>query len=300
MRFRTARRWFACGNFLVCATAAQAQESPNAPSPVASPTDKAGYTLFDPTPREALRELSTDRPDKTESPYTVDAGHFQVELDFATYTIDRDKTNGANARAESLNVAPINLKMGLTNDTDLQVIVDSYIHRTVTDRVANNRQRIDGFGDVTLRLKHNLWGNDGGRAAFALMPFVKLPTNSNGLGNAAVEGGLIAPLAITLPGQFDLGFMTEVDLLRNDADSGYSASFVNSATVSHGLTDRLGMYVEVFTEKRGEKNSHWVATLDSGLTYAIGKNAQLDLGVNLGVTEAADDLNLFVGLSRRF
>jgi hypothetical protein len=30
-----------------------------------------------------LHELSTDRPDRTESPYTVDRGRVQVEMDFA-------------------------------------------------------------------------------------------------------------------------------------------------------------------------------------------------------------------------
>lgn len=43
------------------------------------PPDKSGYSLFKPTPRQFMRELTTDRPDQTESPYTVDAGHFQVK-----------------------------------------------------------------------------------------------------------------------------------------------------------------------------------------------------------------------------
>ena len=36
--------------------------------------DKSSYSLFNPTPDSALRDMATDRPDKTESPYTVDAG----------------------------------------------------------------------------------------------------------------------------------------------------------------------------------------------------------------------------------
>ena len=44
-------------------------------------SDKSQYTFWNPTPRELMREMSTDRPDKTESPYTVDAGHFQIETD---------------------------------------------------------------------------------------------------------------------------------------------------------------------------------------------------------------------------
>ncbi len=46
-----------------------------AASPALAQTpDKPGYSPTNPTPPEALRELSTDRPGKTESPYTVDAG----------------------------------------------------------------------------------------------------------------------------------------------------------------------------------------------------------------------------------
>jgi hypothetical protein len=32
--------------------------------------------------------MSTDRPDKTESAYTVDAGHFQFEADLVSFGID--------------------------------------------------------------------------------------------------------------------------------------------------------------------------------------------------------------------
>src|SRR5438046_9245564 len=34
--------------------------------------DKSSYTLFNPTPRAFMRELSADRPDKTDTTYTVD------------------------------------------------------------------------------------------------------------------------------------------------------------------------------------------------------------------------------------
>ena len=136
---------------------------------MAQATDKSGYHLFNPTPREHLRDLSTDRPDKTESPYTVDAGRFQFEMDLVTLTIDE----AADFRVETVNVAPINLKLGLTNTTDLQVIFDSYVRQTIEDETTGARDTIDGVGDVTVRLKQNLWGNDGGKTALAVMPFVK-------------------------------------------------------------------------------------------------------------------------------
>ena len=263
---------------------------------LAQAPDKSGYSLTNPTPREALRDLSTDRPDKTESPYTVDAGHVQVELDFANYSRDRD----GQARAETIGVLPFNLKLGLTNSTDLQLLVEPYVRQEVTDRATGVRDTISGFGDVTLRLKHNLWGNDGGRTALALMPFVKLPTNSNGIGNDAVEFGLIVPLAIEVSDRVGIGLMTEIDMLEGSDGSGLAASFINSATASFALTKRLGMYTELFTERSTERGARWIVTGDVGLTYGLTDDLQLDGGVNLGITDAADDLQLFVGISRRF
>ena len=153
---------------------------------------------------------------------------------------------------------------------------------------------------MTTRLKVNLWGNDGGRTAFALMPFVKFPSNQDGLGNSSVEGGLILPLAVELPHGFSLGLMTEVDCLRNDAGPGQHASFVNSITLSHDLLGPLGGYVEFFSEVSTERNTPWVGTVDLGLTWGLTANLQLDAGINVGVTKSADDLNPFIGLSVRF
>lgn len=238
------------------------------------------------------REMSTDRPDKTESPYTVPAGRVQIELDFATYT--RDRSDGF--RLETIGVTPVNLKLGLARDTDLQLVVAPYIHQTATDLQSGARTKTDGFGDVTIRLKQNLWGNDDGKTAFALMPYVTLPTNTNGLGTDTVEFGLIAPLAISLSDSVDLGVMTEIDVVEDDDARGHRVNFVNSATLGFSLTDRLGLYTEIFTEKGAD----WNVTGDAGVTYRLTDELQLDTGVNLGLTDAADDVAVFVGLSRRF
>ena len=73
-----------------------------------------------------MRELSADRPDKTESAYTVDAGHFQVEMDLVAYSYDHDRSGGDDTRTEAWAIAPMNLKLGLLNDVDLQLMIETY------------------------------------------------------------------------------------------------------------------------------------------------------------------------------
>ena len=209
-----------------------------------SASEKSGYHLFNRTPDDALREISTDRPDKTESPYTVDAGHFQIEMDVVSYTRNHDSADGADTVMDGFAIAPVNLKVGLFNDVDLQVMLDTYNHVSSRDRQAGTTDHQSGFGDVTVRLKKNFWGNDGGQTAFAMMPFIKAPTNQDGLGNRAVEGGIILSLAVELPLGWGMGLMTEFDFLRNDEDSGYHTAFVNTVTLSHDLIGHLGGYVD--------------------------------------------------------
>jgi hypothetical protein len=49
-----------------------------------------------------------------------------------------------------------------------------------------------------------------------------------------------------------------------------------------------------------EDGAEWVGTVDIGFTYGLSANVQLDAGVNIGVTDSADDWNPFLGISFRY
>ena len=213
---------------------------------------------------------------------------------------DHDTAGGADTRVDAWSVTSLNLKVGLNNRMDLQTVIETYNHITTRDRVAGTRVRQSGFGDITSRLKINFWGNDGGTTALAAMPFVKYPTSQDEIGNDYVEGGLILPLALALPGGWGMGLMTEFDFNRDDDGSGEQTEFINSITFSHDIVENLGGYVEFFSAVSSERDAPWVGTFDVGLTYAWTENIQLDTGVNIGVTRSAEDLNPFVGISWRF
>lgn len=281
---------------LALAAAASAGAQPKADA--SSAPGKSGYTLFNPTPHQVMRDMSTDRPDTTESPYTVDAGRFQIELSFADYTYDRDNEDAQTRR--SFAVAPMLLKAGLLNNVDLQLGLDPYTREKAADHAADAPRTIDGFGDTALRLKVNLWGNDGGQTALAIMPFVKFPTANRDLGNGNVEGGIIAPVCIALPNGFSLGLMAEFDFRRSGADDRHVVDFVHTATVGRALIGNLGGYAECagFANLSGDED--YIAHFSTGLTYGLTPDILLDAGIRAGLTEAAEDFGLFAGASWRF
>lgn len=263
------------------------------------PVDKSGYHLFNPTPREAMRELSTDRPDQTESAYTVDAGHFQIEADMASATFDHDTSGGNDLKTQTWTAGAINLKAGLLNHVDLQFVFDAWTKSRVEDAMANTITEAEGPGDLQTRLKINLWGNDGGRTALAVMPFVKWPLSESDVRNGKTEGGVIVPFAVDLGGGWGLGAITEVDFV-SDGNGGRDTEYFNTITVSRDLFGNLGGYVELAALVTPESGNDWQGQFDLGFTYGLGENTQFDFGCNFGITESAPDFNPFLGITFRY
>ncbi len=233
---------------------------------------------------EPLRELSTDRPDTTESPYSVDKGHFQFEMEMAAFTRDGGKWR-------EFTLGELNAKFGLTESADLQVVMPTYTHVRDGD---------EGYGDTEVRLKYNLWGNDGGDTAMALMPFVKIPTARGDLGNGEVEGGLIVPFGFSAPGDWSCAVMGEVDLVSDDDGSGYFLVGLASATASHSITENTAGFLEIVGIFSAETSDDIEAYFNTGMTWGITETWQLDGGLRVGLTNASADLTPFVGLSTKF
>lgn len=275
---------------LVCVPAAQAQESMT----LESTQDKTGYHLFNPTPSEQMRPLSADRPDATESPITVDAGHVQVEVSFFDYI----RSDHDGDEFDAWTVFDANVKFGLFNNVDLQLVFGVYGEQT-TEPAGGPETSVEGFGDVQIRTKVNLWGNEGGTTAFGIMPFVKIPTDTE-LSNGEVEGGMIVMLGWDAGDTWGLGFQAEVDFVYDEAEDDHDTEFLHTVVLGFDVTEPLGAYVEYVGVVSSESDVDYRVLLSAGLTYALSPNVVLDTGTQIGLTGPADDLNLFAGVTWRF
>jgi len=232
---------------------------------------------------EILRPLSTDRPDTTESPYTVDAGHFQFEMEIAAITRDGGQS--------SYGLGELNAKFGLDASTDVQFVLPLYNHIS---------GGAEGFGDFQTRVKRNLWGNDGGETALAVMPFIQLPTGADGISSDEMEGGIIVPFGFGGAGGWSHGVQAEVDVVADEFGDGHHFAFLASATAARSLTEKLGMFLEVvavYSEGSEASSEHY---FNSGLTYGVTETLQLDGGVRLGLSNDSEDFTPFVGISAKF
>lgn len=254
------------------------------------------YSLLHRTPRAEVRPLATDRPDRTESAYTVPAGWYQVEASAVSWSLDRE----ANASSESVGVAQLNLKAGVLHNVDVQLLAELWSREVDRERNAAARTTERTLGLVAARVKVNLWGNDGGRTALAVMPFAGAVRQQSIPGvqrTSHAIAGVIIPFALDAGRGWSVGAMLELDV-ANDLRAGWRASAVQSITVGRAIVGPVRGYLEVFHASGGGARDE--VTADGGITWTIGSDVQLDAGLNVGVTSAADDLNPFVGLAVRF
>lgn len=250
------------------------------------------YSLFNPVPQALMREMETDRPDVTESPYTVDAGHFQYETDFLRLIKEKSELQKTN----TLLVNQANIKIGLTGSTAIQIGFQTYGRQRETDIASGNAETTHGFGDVTLRFKQNLIGNDHGNFALALLPYIKFPTSKYDE-KSRLEGGLIVPMLYKLPGEWNLGFQVEVDRLKDLDQQAMHTEFLQTLTLSHQLLKNVDGIAETYYTY--DFKAHEISNfLNASIQMEVAKDLKLDAGINYGLQHHSEK-QYFIGASYR-
>lgn len=281
------------------APAAHADDAPAAPPP-----DKSGYTLFHPTPTDEMRTWATDRPTKVLVPTTIDAGHISIESDLLNYTWDSSSPSGAHTRV--FTAFDPTVRIGLTNSTEFAFVFAGFNDIYSVGASNSGVASASGLSDLYLRLKWNLFGNDGGDYAFAIIPYIKLPTAEKTYANAAglnneIEGGFNNALAFAL-GDFAVTLNAELDIQKRAADTDDHLNFQGIINVGHTVPgwDEATAYVELYNQSTESNNASPIWTADLALAWLATDTLQLDVGVNLGLNKAAADFNPYFGISKRF
>lgn len=232
------------------------------------------------------------RPGATEGPIAVPAGYVQIETEIGSYARTRD----GDFKADSYSLGASTLRYGLGDGWDAELVVQPWLKSSTT--VGGVRDAEDGFGDVTLRLLKNIFGQDGEGAALAAIGYVSLPTASGDLGAGRSEaGGFLTgsfPLSDTWGAAWTVGAAA-----RHVGGGDYQAEGSLALQINHAFSDAVSGYAEV-AATRTERDTQTAATFDVGAAWVIGPTTQIDAGLNLGITDAADDVSVFAGWAHRF
>ncbi|KMQ68620.1 hypothetical protein ACM39_08980 [Chryseobacterium sp. FH2] len=250
------------------------------------------YSLFNPVPPALMREMETDRPDVTESPYTVDAGHFQYETDLVRLVKEKSDLQ----KTSTLLINQANLKIGITGSTAIQIGFQTYGWQKEREIATGSEVASNGIGDVTLRIKQNLIGNNHGDFALAVLPYVKFPTSKYDE-ESRFEGGLIVPMSYKLPREWKLGLQLEVDRLKDLDQQAMHTEFLQTLTLSHPLLKGVDGIAETYYtyDFKAHELSNFI---NAAIQMEVVKDFKLDIGINYGIQDTAAK-HYFIGASYR-
>ena len=218
----------------------------------------------------------------TETPVTVKPGRFLIEMDAITLSLDREP----GYKYTAFGAATTFLTTGLTSKLDIQLGAEFFISRKF-DMTGLTEKR-SGIGDVYIRSKYRFYESNDTYTSVAVIPYVKIPTNSGGVGNDSVEGGVIVPFHTELAGGFAFAAMAELDFLRNDADDGYDSNWFASAYVSRSVLRLIGVYGEI-TISKSSGGSPWEGVMGAGATVTVSDNTWWDFAIYRGLNRGSMD-----------
>ena len=170
------------------------------------------------------------------------------------------------------------LKYGLAPNVDVEANF-SPLEIVRTHDNSGNGQTLTGVSDLYVRMKYEFLNPDGGNLQATILPYVKAPTARIGIGNGAVEGGLILPVNYEINSMLTLTTVPEVDFLKDAIGNGRhvnTAQLINlGISLPHGFT----LYGELW----GDWNFDPAGTTrqfsaDTALAYGVTPYLQLDVG----------------------
>lgn len=222
------------------------------------------------------------RAQVTESPHTIKPGKILFEIDGVRLSFGR--ADAAGNKVDAVAVASTLVSAGLTERVDLQAGVDLFLRERYEYR--GTRDSRSGIGDVALRVKWTFW-HDEKRGAAAIIPYIKLPSGTGGVGSDATTWGVIVPWEQSLGAGVTIGAMAQWDVVRNDAGNGYDSIWTGSAVARRDFTDWLGVYGEAQFAAASTGFDHWEGNVGVGVLWKPSKRLELDYEILRGLNSRA-------------
>jgi hypothetical protein len=243
-----------------------------------------------------LRDFCPDRPGLGTPACTIDRGHVAIELGAIGWTTSRE----AGVREDRIGAAETLLRYGVSDAIEVQLGWQGIAH--VRERAPGGSvSHRTGVSDVTLAMRGNLRNPDGSGLSVALMPFVTLPTGDSAIGESDWTAGLIVPVSYELSHDVQLAFTGEADAAADEQGKGHHLAYAGTAGLGISLGKDVDATIE-FAVQRDEEPGEASTALLSGISLAwgLGEAVQVDGGANIGLDADSPDLELYVGLAKRF
>jgi Putative MetA-pathway of phenol degradation len=225
-----------------------------------------------------ITPIQTDRPDQTETPFTVPKNHFQMENGFSF-----ERTNNST---KSYTGPSILFKYGLNDHFEVGLITEF--------ATIKSDQTISGLNPVTIRIKEKIADENGILPTTSFMAYLTIPHfATENLKTTYFAPAFKFTMQHTLSDKFSIGYNLGLEW---DGESPYPI-FIYTFTNDYSISDKIAVFVEIYGfAPQKSKADH---RFDYGLSYLLRSNVSLDISGGIGLTHNAPIYYLAFGFSFR-
>jgi hypothetical protein len=205
--------------------------------------------------------ISPDRPTITNSVQTVPLGWTQIEAGFTAQRVPKGSL---------VDLPEISIRYGLTTNLEFRVAPPNFGTQSVGGTDSS------GLGDTTIGLKYELGPSRGG-ADLCLIPLVTLPSDQGPLSSHSTDPGLQVVWQADAGQGFTFSAMSSIiSTIQSHVREGL---FQQTADLGHDLKYGFAWFGEYAVScSQVMLPQH---TVDTGLTYLVGKNSQADIRIGM-------------------
>lgn len=228
--------------------------------------------------------ISTDRPDQTESAFTVPANHIQFESGFG---YDKFETE------EVYSYPSLLIRYGLSENFELRLETEfSRIKFTDTQEGSGSNQ---GMSPIELGCKIKIAEENGILPTTSFIGHLSIPKlASKDFTSSYYASSFRFTMQHTLSDRFSLGYNAGAEWNGDTPEP----VFIYTATTGFSILDNLGSYIELYGF--APQNSKAEHRMDGGLTFQPRKNIQIDLSGGIDLNGNPFDYFAALGFSMRF
>lgn len=246
---------------------------------------------------QSLRPLCPDRPGLGTPACTLDPGHVLLETGLADWTRQSDP----QGRSDTITGGDLLLRLGVTETLEVQAGWTAIGYDRQRDRTTGHVTHDTGTGDITLAVRQNLAHPDGSGLSLAVMPYVTLPTGGSAIGAGDIGAGFILPVSYGVSDTLTLSLTPEIDDAVDQDRSGHHLAYGSVIGLGIDVTPDISTTLELQATRDDDPAGHATQTLAGlSLAWQPKDDLQLDAGSVLGLNHDSPDVELYVGISRRF
>jgi hypothetical protein len=239
-----------------------------------------------------IEKIDTDRPDQTESPFTVPKKWMQFEMGILKESNRDPYITTLDLKDKYFQHPTLLTKYGLTNCFELRLITEFATYRFKQNN--NITERKNGINTIQLGGKVNFLKESGIKPKTSLIAhydFGGLRTvNKDTIDGANFRFTMQHTVSKTVSISYNLGMEWN--------RFGFSPAYIYTFSPSFTISDKWYAYIEAFGFIY--KNEKPENSIDGGFAFYVNDNLKLDLSAGFGINKKAPDNYFAAGASYRF